>query len=143
MLEVMRHFVSVVKCDLVVLLQPTSPLRTEAHVREAIETLELTGASSVVSVRELPDGYSPDWVFQRGLKGELERYGGGEMDALPTSRQRCRPSLVRDGTVYVFRTPLILSGRPYGSNCMPVVIPEGESINIDTESDWSELESRG
>ena len=36
--------------DTVVLLQPTSPLRTATHVREAIALLRVTGADSVVGV---------------------------------------------------------------------------------------------
>ena len=38
------------KPDAIVLLQPTSPFRTAAHVREALRLLEVTGADSVVGV---------------------------------------------------------------------------------------------
>ena len=40
--------------DIVVLLQPTSPLRRPAHVRDAVTMLRETRADSVVSVVELP-----------------------------------------------------------------------------------------
>ena len=45
--------------DIVVLLQPTSPLRTSAHVDAALELLESSGADSVVSVVEVPHQFSP------------------------------------------------------------------------------------
>lgn len=38
------------KPDVLVLLQPTSPFRTAAHVRDALRLLEVTGADSVVGV---------------------------------------------------------------------------------------------
>src|SRR5688500_6214722 len=40
--------------DIIVLLQPTSPLRRGAHVRASVEELRSSGADSVVTVVELP-----------------------------------------------------------------------------------------
>ncbi|MDD4287212.1 MAG: acylneuraminate cytidylyltransferase family protein, partial [Candidatus Peribacteraceae bacterium] len=45
--------------SLVVLLQPTSPLRTSAHIDAGIVLLQQTGADSVVSVTEVPHLHCP------------------------------------------------------------------------------------
>lgn len=47
------------KFDCIVLLQPTSPLRNERHINEAIELLENKNADAVVSVCEMD--HSPLW----------------------------------------------------------------------------------
>ena len=45
--------------DAVVLLQPTSPLRTEKHIDKAIQLFLDKNADTVVSVVEVPHNYSP------------------------------------------------------------------------------------
>src|SRR6266508_3958828 len=55
MLAVIRHALSHIEpCDVLVLLQPTSPLRRAEHVDGAVRLLLETGADSVVSVVEVP-----------------------------------------------------------------------------------------
>jgi CMP-N,N'-diacetyllegionaminic acid synthase len=46
-------------CDVLVLLQPTSPLRRAEHVDESVRLLLETEADSVVSVVEVPHRYRP------------------------------------------------------------------------------------
>ena len=69
MLPVMRHAVDALSRrgwvpDIIVLLQPTSPLRRPEHIREAVTLLRERGADSVVSVVELPRHLSPDYVMR-------------------------------------------------------------------------------
>ena len=45
--------------DAVVLLQPTSPLRTEKHIDEAIQLFVEENADTVVSIVEVPHNFSP------------------------------------------------------------------------------------
>ena len=46
-------------CDAVMILQPTSPLRTADDIRSAIDLLERSGADSVVSASEVPAHVHP------------------------------------------------------------------------------------
>ena len=95
--EIARHGWSP---DIVVLLQPTSPLRRPDHIRDAVAMLRETEADSVVTVVELPRHLSPDYVM---------RIDGGRLKpflpegARVTRRQDARPAYSRDGTVYAFR----------------------------------------
>lgn len=145
MLPVIEHAVNALTVggwepEIVVLLQPTSPLRTGAHIRTAVQALRDTGADSVVTVIELPRHLSPDYVM-RIEEGRLVPF-------LPegtriTRRQDTRPAFVRDGTAYVFWTRTFGEMRSiYGEHCHPLVIPARESITIDTPDDWEAAERR-
>jgi CMP-N,N'-diacetyllegionaminic acid synthase len=124
--------------DIIVLLQPTSPLRRPDHIRDAVNLLRETNADSVVTVVEIPRHLSPDYVM---------RIDGGRLKPfLPdgpriTRRQDARPAYSRDGTVYAFRrSTLARCGGIYGDDCRPLLIDARESLSIDTQDDWDEAE---
>lgn len=135
MLPVVQHALSQMDpiTDVLVLLQPTQPLREAKHILQACRVLEDTGVDSVVSVVQVPAHYSPDYVM-RLEDGELHPYMTKVVE--PTRRQQAAPAYSRDGTVYVVRRRIILSGSLYGSHCRPLIMQPSESANIDTESDW-------
>ncbi|MCX6553086.1 MAG: acylneuraminate cytidylyltransferase family protein [Acidobacteria bacterium] len=126
--------------DIVVLLQPTSPLRRPDHIVHAVRTLVDVGADSVVSVVELPRHLSPDYVMR------LEQ--GLLVSFLPdgvrvTRRQDARAAYVRDGTVYAcWRKTVLEQGSLYGRLSHPLILPASESLSIDTIDDWHEAERR-
>jgi len=144
MLSVIQHALSIFpyshceKPDVVVLLQPTQPLRQPKHVLAALQLLEETGADSVVSVVEIPAHHSPDYAME---------IAGGRLFPLTwwkkelTRRQDARWAYSRDGTVYVTRREVIEGGSLYGDDCCPLIIPHSESCNIDTEEDWRRAEA--
>jgi CMP-N,N'-diacetyllegionaminic acid synthase len=145
MLPVIEHAVKALteggwEPEIVVLLQPTSPLRTGAHIRTAVQALRDTAADSVVTVVELPRHLSPDYVM-RIDEGRLVPFltEGTRI----TRRQDTRPAFVRDGTAYVFWTRTLReNGTIYGEHCHPLVIPAHESITIDTPDDWEAAERK-
>ncbi len=133
--EIARHGWSP---DIVVLLQPTSPLRRPEHIRDAVAMLRETEADSVVTVVELPRHLSPDYVM---------RIDGGRLKpflpegARVTRRQDARPAYSRDGTVYAFRRSTIEQlGGIYGNDCRPLLIDTSDSLSIDSQADWDEAE---
>ena len=135
--EVARHGWSP---DIVVLLQPTSPLRRSDHIRDAVNLLRETGADSVVTVVEVPPHLSPDYVMRLD-EGRLEPFlADGER---VTRRQDARPAYSRDGTVYAFRRSTVeQSGGIYGDDCRPLLIDASDSLSIDSPADWDEAERR-
>ena len=52
------------KPDIIILLQPTSPLRTSKHIDEALEKLINSDADSIVSVVEVPHQFNPYSVMK-------------------------------------------------------------------------------
>lgn len=145
MLPVIEHAVAALaergwEADIIVLLQPTSPLRRGAHIRRSVELLRETGADSVVSVVELPRHLSPDYVM-RVEDGRLVPFL--PEGARVTRRQDARVACVRDGTVYTFWRRTLADQRSiYGRDCRPMVVPADESLTIDTPADWAEAERR-
>ncbi len=124
--------------DMIVLLQPTSPLRRPDHIRAAVTTLRDTKADSVVTVVEIPRHLSPDYVMRLD--------GGRLLPFLPegarvTRRQDARPAYSRDGTVYAFwRATIERFGGIYGEDCRPLLIDARESLSIDSPADWDAAE---
>jgi len=126
--------------EIIVLLQPTSPLRTPDHIRRAVQLLRDSRADSVVTVIELPRHLSPDYVM-RIDQGRLVPFLSGTERI--TRRQDARPAFVRDGTVYAcWRRTLRDSRSIYGETCSPLVVPARESMTIDTPEDWDEAGRR-
>ncbi len=126
--------------EIVVLLQPTSPLRRPDHIRRALARLRKTRADSVVTVVQLPLDSSPDYVM--GIEGGQLRPFLPEGARL-TRRQDARPAYRREGTVYAFwRATLERFGNIYGDNCQPLVLDPRESLSIDTPADWDEARVR-
>lgn len=145
MLPVLQHVVATLAQEgwsprIVVLLQPTSPLRRPEHIARAVTMLEESDATSVVSVVELPRHMSPDYVM-RIQDGVLKPFLADGLRI--TRRQDARPAYVREGTVYAFRPETVERfGDIYGDDCRPLLIPAAESLSIDSPEDWSEAERR-
>jgi len=143
MLPVITHALDALASDgwvaeIVVLLQPTSPLRRPDHIRAAVELLRATNADSVVSVIELPRHLSPDYVMKIE-DGVLRPFlaEGGRI----TRRQDARAAYSRDGTVYAcWRRTIERFGSIYGDDCRPLVIDAADSLSIDSLADWDAAE---
>ena len=136
MLDVVKHALAHFDSDVVVLLQPTQPVREVWHVEEALGLLEETGADSVVSVVQIPQHYSPDYAMRLQNDRLIPFDGIGA-----TRRQDCKPAYSRDGTVYAIKRETIEAGSLYGGNCVPLVVPHAESVNLDDEDDWRRAEA--
>jgi CMP-N,N'-diacetyllegionaminic acid synthase len=124
--------------DIVVLLQPTSPLRQPKHLRTAVDLLQTTEADAVVSVVEVPRHLSPDYLMRVENESLVPFLDEGEE---VIRRQDTRLAYVRDGTVYAFwRKTIQRYSSIYGAHCHAYMIPASASVTIDTESDWTQAE---
>jgi CMP-N,N'-diacetyllegionaminic acid synthase len=146
MLPVIEHAVAWLEADgcqvdIIVLLQPTQPLRDAADVVAAVTRLEQEPCDSVVSVVPLPPQLCPDYVMRIDEEGRLVHFL--PEGAKVTCRQDVRPAYVRDGTVYAFRATTLRNHQSiYGPVCLPLVIDPRRSVNLDSEEDWQEAERR-
>ena len=142
MLPVIEHTLHFVEAqgwqpDIILLLQPTAPLRRGEHIQHAVELLTQTKCDSVVSVVEVPRHFAPDFVL-RLEDGKLKPFLDGP---LVTRRQDAHPAYSRDGTIYAFRRDMfVLKHNIYGDDCRPLIIPGDQSCNLDTMDDWQEAE---
>jgi CMP-N-acetylneuraminic acid synthetase len=146
MLPVVQHVISTLSSsegwtpEIIVLLQPTSPLRRPWHVRDAVTLLRETKADSVVTVVELPRHLSPDYVMR--IEDDVLRPFLPD-GARVTRRQDARAAYSRDGTVYAcWRKTIDRFGSIYGDRCHPLIVSASDSLSIDTLDDWAEAERR-
>ena len=128
--------------DLVVLLQPTAPMRTAADIDTAVDLLlNDPTADAVVSVTELPRHVHPNWQLTVDDDGQLQLYGGQPLNQIVTRRQDLNPTFTRNGAIYAVRTSAFnKTGGFYGNRCLAYVMPAERSINLDTMDDWHEAE---
>jgi CMP-N,N'-diacetyllegionaminic acid synthase len=115
-------------CDVLVLLQPTSPLRRAEHVDGAVRLLLDEDADSVVTVVEVPHQFRPVSLMALD-EGRLVPLG-------PPMRRQDKP------VVYARNGPAVLAVRPdrigddlYGRDCRPLLMDPQDSIDIDEPAD--------
>ncbi len=118
--------------DVIVLLQPTSPLRTAGDIVEAL-SLYRDGVDMVVSVTEAPCNPYYD-CFEAAADGTLHVSKG---DGLIIRRQDAPPAWVYNGAVYVIN-PRSIRRMPLGEFQVriPYVMPRERSVDLDTPLDW-------
>lgn len=119
--------------DIVVLLQPTSPLRTAADIDGALTRLVESGAPACVSVREAED--HPYWTFRLDSAGRLARFA--ELDSgVPQRRQDLPPAWCLNGAVYAARIDWFMNTRTFLSDeTVGFPMPADRSLDIDTFTD--------
>ena len=129
--------------QIIVLLQPTQPMRQPKHIRAAIALLQETQADSVVSVKELPRDLSPRLVCDIADGRLWPWIDGFDWDDVPGCRQHCTPVYQREGTVYAFRRQTVERYRNiYGQDVRPLIIPAEDTCSLDSLADWAEAERR-
>lgn len=140
MLEVLIHALKTLeeaenyKPDIIVLLQPTSPLRTSDHIDAAVDLLVKTGADSVVSVTHVPHQFNPVSVMKIENEKLVPFISGPQI-----LRRQDKPKVYgRNGpAVLAMRRETILNKNSlYGDDVRPFIMTEEESIDIDTKFDF-------
>jgi CMP-N-acetylneuraminic acid synthetase len=125
MLSVLRHAIDELRPDVVVVLQPTSPLRRAEHVDAAVRLLLESGADSVVSVVAVPHRFAPESLMDvRG--GRLVPRGAAG------TRQEKAVVYARNGPAVLALRAGRLGDELYGGDCRPYVMDERESLDVDT-----------
>lgn len=123
--------------DALMILQPTSPLRSPDHIRQAV--LLLACYDAVCSVLPLPQDLSPYYLMKIREDGCLDFFMAD--GARFTRRQDLPVAYQREGTIFLTRTEVILQQRSfYGAKCKPMVMDPAEVLNIDTPEDWENAE---
>ena len=130
--------------DVVVTLQPTSPLRSAIDISGALRMLELSGADSVVSVTEVSPHAHPMRMLRLDAQGLATLFVTGDPVRMRINRrQDMPPALVMNGAVYACRTAVLSGDAPslYGDRVVAYPMPADRSISIDSLEDWAEAEA--
>ncbi len=103
-----------------VILEPTSPLRTSNHIDEAVQLFFESNADTVISVQE-----------DRSLGWELDETGFAKpLQNERLNRQYMKPRFKENGAIFVTRPEVITDETTIGSNVKLYVMSDRESIDI-------------
>jgi len=131
-IDMMLHVVTEMSdFDVAVLLQPTSPFRTNCHITDALRLFAASVADSCVSVCPSVDDKLPKyWV----RNNHLESVSRGMVP--PGETNFFSPN----GAIYIATADLIKAKRSlYGAKCAPFFMSTSESLDIDTAEDFEKF----
>jgi N-acylneuraminate cytidylyltransferase len=114
-LPVLQHALTVMPAEVLVLLQPTSPIREEGLIDRCIECFRAANADSLAT----------------GFMCKFAEYGKNEL-----RRQDIEGFFYDDGNVYVMRADLVKQGDRYGKKIERVMLNKEQNIDIDDEFDF-------
>ena len=114
-LSVLQHAIEQIPCDIIVLLQPTSPIRRPGLIDECIKEFIDNRYDSLAT----------------GFMCKYAEYGKNEL-----RRQDVRGFFYDDGNIYVMRTDFIRKGDRYGKKIGRKIISRRENIEIDDDFDF-------
>ena len=118
--------------DAVVLLQPTSPLRTKADIQGCLAMAATEQARCIVSISE--PASSPYWMFTLEQNGSLSK-----LISAPevTRRQDLSPAYAINGALYYAQTGWLRANKNFlTAETLGYVMPPEKSLDIDTPLDW-------
>jgi CMP-N,N'-diacetyllegionaminic acid synthase len=119
--------------EIVVLLQPTSPLRTAVDIDAAAEKLAASGAPACVSVRTAEE--TPYWMYFLGTNDSL-RAVIETPDGI-TRRQDLPSVYTLNGAIYFADTQWLRRTRTFVTReTVGYVMPPERSLDIDTRADF-------
>lgn len=118
--------------DLIVLLHPTTPLRTNNHIDEALKLFLESDRDSLISVSE-PMEHPSDMIY---WDAEKHNFLDNSISPGITQRQKFKKLYFINGAIYIFKKKTLLKFRNrFGTSSVPYVMKQSESIDIDSNDD--------
>tara|TARA_B110000879_G_C11147478_1_gene503085 strand:- start:335 stop:1012 length:678 start_codon:yes stop_codon:yes gene_type:complete len=137
-ISVVEHVLSDVEYtpELVIVLQPTSPLRRSTHVYEAISIAEESDCDSVVSVCEINNEILKSYCLDDN--GYAIGVHSAEAPFMP--RQNLPKTYKANGAIFITK-PLVIQAdkRLHGDKLIPYIMCQESSLDIDGEDDLAGL----
>lgn len=137
--DAIKHTIDNVKAyDYVVFLQPTSPLRNQKHIDEAIELLEEKEADAAVSVCEMD--HSPLWSNTLPEDGSMSNF---LRDEVKNKRSQDLEKYYRlNGAIYICKIERLLEEKTFfiNDNIFAYQMDRKSSVDIDEEIDFKMAE---
>ena len=124
--------------DLVIVLQPTSPLRTASDIDSTLERLIESRAHSAVSVTAVRD--HPYLAYSMDAEARMEALI--KLDpSTSLRRQDLPPAFVLNGAIYVADIAWLVESRSFISpETVGYEMPQSRSVDIDEEADLAVAE---
>jgi CMP-N-acetylneuraminic acid synthetase len=115
-----------------VLLQPTSPLRTAIHLTEAMACYETLPQPALLVSMCMAKPLA--WQGEQDINGRVAWHR--PPDNTP-NRQASRPQLVLNGAIYIASPAVFLAEQMFATPTYPYRMPSADSVDIDTLEDFN------
>ena len=126
--------------DIIVLLQPTSPLRTARHINDCIDLLKEKKVDSIVSVSK-PLEHPAEMVYWN-QSGKMFFLSDIFFQEKKFQRQQYPTFLFINGAVYVFQYQSLMEKKSrFGDKTLPYEMRQMDSIDIDSMDDFKIAEA--
>ena len=136
-IDVILHAISWLKnnkeqFNILVLLQPTSPLRTGRDIDDALELLFEKNAESIISVCKTE--HSPLWTNELPKDRRMNNFL--DKKTLNKNRQELPDYFRLNGAIYIAYVKCLEDNKSFfGENTFAYVMPQDRSIDIDSKID--------
>ena len=132
--QVVNEFIKknkIKKKDIIIYLQPTTPFRKTKHIDTCLKLFNKNNFNSVISVKKI------DIDIYKCLKLKSNKTKAIFKEKYMTTNRQHFPDLYEpNGAIYIFLVKDFLSKkRVPTSNCIPYIMSEKDSTDIDTYSD--------
>ena len=117
----------------IMLLQPTSPLRTAEDIINSFRMMEEKDANSIIGVTETD--HSPLWANTLPEDLSMDSFRNEQYCDLP--RQMLPKYYCINGAIYLVKTEELNSERMFRNRSYAYIMPRDRSIDIDTELDFA------
>ncbi|MBN25736.1 MAG: CMP-N-acetlyneuraminic acid synthetase [Alteromonadaceae bacterium] len=119
-----------IEYETVALLQPTSPLRTAAHIKDAFTLFNEKNANSIISVCECE--HSPLWSNILGNDMSLDNFVTREM---LTMRSQELPQYHRlNGAIYICKTKSLIESKSFFGENGSYAYKMGADVSVDIDN---------
>jgi len=132
-IDVIKHAINEIEksgktFDNIILLQPTSPLRTSNDIDIATDLFFNKKADSVISIVEV--SHRPEWYIRKNNQDKITYL-------LPKKIKKEEVNYLINGSIYIFKKKLILDKNTLlGEKTYGYVMPPERSVDIDTSFDF-------
>lgn len=118
-------------------LQPTSPFRSSAIIRQALDIMTSQQADAVIGCKEIHRDLTTLFRYDDCFLSPLN----SEKPTL-TARQLIKPLLTPNGAMYLCKTTHFLENKSfYPERTVPLIMNAIQSLDIDTDEDWAIAEA--
>ena len=119
--------------DYVLLLEPTSPLRTFQDIDKAINKIMSKNYESLVSVSKL-EAFHPSFLYKQNEKGYLSPFR--KVGKKYIRRQDLETMYFLEGSIYISKITTLMKKRTFcHDKTIPFIMPKWKSIEIDDKLD--------
>ncbi|SEA44335.1 cytidylyltransferase domain-containing protein [Alkalimonas amylolytica] len=128
-----RHF------DWVLCLQPTSPLRTASHIKDAVQQFAALEDPNKSMASVYPVDAKYRWLLRTSEEGRLQFLDNGLNQQGVYARQHNGAVYMPNGAIFIMQTNKLVA--QYTENTYPFLMDEASSADIDTLDEFIQAES--